>query len=142
MYNFNPDIIPTILSLLGSNHKHQSWGKNLLSNDNLYNFAVIEKWFEYFLKLRNAKIYMSPIIEPNYLSLNALPNEIKEEKIKWLSNIDHEYAKEAISMFNEHQFDKILLDKFQKFTIKKDKLYMTKIQNLDPIFTRLMEWKI
>ena len=108
----------------------------------IYNFATIEKWFDYFLKFKDVKIYMSPIIEPNYLSLNALPNEIKEEKIEWLSNIDHQYAKEAISMFNEHQFDKTLLDEFQKFTIKKDKLYMTKIQNLDPIFTRLMEWKI
>jgi len=107
----------------------------------IYNFATIEKWFEYFLNLGDVSVCMSPIIEPNYLSLNALPNEIKEEKIEWLSKINHRYAKMAISMFNEHQFDEALLDEFKRFTIKKDELYMTKIQNLDPIFIKLMEWK-
>ena len=35
------DIVPTILSLLGGDFLHHSWGKNLFANNKLNNFAIM-----------------------------------------------------------------------------------------------------
>ena len=38
---YTPPILPTILSLLGGEFLHHSWGNNLFANNKLNNFAVM-----------------------------------------------------------------------------------------------------
>ena len=129
----------------------------------MYNFPVIEKWLPYFIeniqevdiineKYKESKIvktsmgpedvvtYMS-IITPHALSLKALPDEIKNEKLEWLSGFKSNYVEKIINVFNQYNYDPLYLEKFKKFTTEYDKLRGTNIHDLDPIFTRLMEWK-
>ena len=104
----------------------------------IYNYSTIEKWFDYFLKQEN--VYQYPLLGPEKQSLQVLPDEIKEEKIEWLSNIDHQYAKEAITIFNMFKFDKTLLDKFIRWTNHKDKIRNESVFDLDPIFKRIVDY--
>lgn len=143
--------------------KKHSWKWQYNVTTGMYNFPVIEKWLPYFIeniqevdiineKYKESKIvktsmgpedvvtYMS-IITPHALSLKALPDEIKNEKLEWLSGFKSNYVEKIINVFNQYNYDPLYLEKFKKFTTEYDKLRGTNIHDLDPIFTRLMEWK-
>ena len=104
----------------------------------IYNYSTIEKWFDYFLDQKYVHQY--PLFGPSEQSLLALPNAIKEEKIEWLSKIDHPYAKEAISIFNMFEFNKNHYDRFVWYTKNKDKIRNESVLDLDPIFKRIMNY--
>jgi len=104
----------------------------------IYNYSTIEKWFDYFLKQENVHQY--PLLGPEEQSLQVLPDEIKEEKIEWLSNIDHQYAKEAITIFNMFEFKKSFLKNFIRWTNHKDKIRNESVFDLDPIFKRIVNY--
>lgn len=102
----------------------------------IYNYSTIEKWFDYFLDQKYVRQY--PLFKPNQQNLRALPNAIKEEKIEWLSKIDHQYAKEAISIFNMFEFNTSNYNGFVRYTRNKDKIRNESVLDLDPVFKRIM----
>ena len=118
--------------------KKHSWKWQYNVTTGMYNFPVIEKWFNYFNDQES--LFMS-IITPRALCLKALPDEIKQEKIEWLSSIDNIHTETVINAFNQYEYDPEYLKLFKEFTTRYDKLRGTNIHDLDPIFTRLMEWK-
>ena len=104
----------------------------------IYNYSTIEKWFDYFLKQEN--VYQYPLHNPEEQSLQVLPNKIKKEKIKWLSEIKHRYADEAITIFNMFEFKKSFLKEFIRWTNYKDKIRNESVFDLDPIFKRIVDY--
>lgn len=72
------------------------------------------------------------------LTLAALPDDIRQEKIDYLKKFDNKTATDAISIFSSTQFDKLINDKFKKYTFTKDKIRNTNILNLSSIYERII----
>jgi len=100
-------------------------------------FAIIEDWFEYFLQFPAEKINMSPMMGmPG--KLDCIPDDIKEQKIAYLSSLNHPTAKQAIKHFKMHKYNLDEVKKYKRYNGWLDSIRGTNILDLDPIFDKII----
>jgi sulfatase maturation enzyme AslB (radical SAM superfamily) len=102
----------------------------------MYNMPVVEEWIEWFFNKTNVNIY--PVEGRLELTLAALPDDIRQEKIDYLKKFDSKIAKDAIMIMSSTKFDKSLNDKFKNYTYAKDKIRNTNILELSPVYERVL----
>jgi sulfatase maturation enzyme AslB (radical SAM superfamily) len=101
----------------------------------MYNMPVVEEWIEWFFD-KNASIY--PVEGRPELSLNALANTIKEEKIKYLSKFNNQLALTAIEIISNSSYNFKLFQKFKNYTEELDKKRNTSLRLISPVFKKLL----
>jgi sulfatase maturation enzyme AslB (radical SAM superfamily) len=119
IYESMPDII-VVFQITGSMH----------------NIPVIEKWLPWFLDKAYVNIY--PVESQTHLSLAALPNDIKQEKIAYLKTVNSHMATAAIQMLEDAVYDNAVHQAFIDDTNKLDKIRNTDLSKIDPIFERIL----
>ena len=100
-------------------------------------FAIIEDWIEYFLQFPPEKVNMSPMMGiPG--KLDCIPDDIKEQKIAYLSSLNHPTAEQAIKHFNIHKYNLDEVKKYKRYNGWLDSIRGTNILDLDPIFDKII----
>lgn len=102
----------------------------------MHNIPVIEKWLPWFLNKDVANIF--PVEGQPHLLLNALPDNIKQEKIAYLKTIDSHMSTSTIQMLEDATYDKTAHLAFIDDTKRLDKIRKTDITLIDPVFKRIM----
>jgi organic radical activating enzyme len=103
----------------------------------MYNIPVIEKWVHWFKK-KTTCLY--PVEGHEYLTLAALPDDIRDEKLEFLKNINRPTAKIAREMLSTTRFDRQIWERFVEYTNRLDRIRKTDIRQVDPIFERIMNY--
>jgi len=103
----------------------------------MHNIPVIEKWLPWFLDKDHATIF--PVEIQPHLSLAALPDDIKQEKIAYLKTVNSHMATAAIQMLEDAIYDNAVHRAFIADTKKLDIIRKTDITAIDPIFKQIMK---
>lgn len=101
----------------------------------MYNMPVVEDWIEWFFNKTNVDIY--PVEGRPELTLAALPDDIRQEKIDYLKKFSNKIAHDAISILSSTQFEQPVYDKFKNYTCAKDKIRNTSILDISPVFKKI-----
>jgi sulfatase maturation enzyme AslB (radical SAM superfamily) len=102
----------------------------------MYNMTVVEDWIEWFFNKKNVDIY--PVEGRPELTLAALPDDIRQEKIDYLKKFNNKIANDAITILSSDRFDKTMNDKFKNYTYAKDKIRNTNILDVSPVYERVL----
>lgn len=102
----------------------------------MYNMPVVEDWIEWFFNKTNVDIY--PVEGRPELTLAALQDDIRQEKIDYLKKFNNKITNDAITILAADQFDKSIHDKFKNYTYTKDKIRNTNILHVSPVYERVM----
>jgi sulfatase maturation enzyme AslB (radical SAM superfamily) len=102
----------------------------------MHNIPVIEKWLPWFLDKDYANIF--PVESQPHLSLAALPDDIKQEKIAYLKTVNSHMATATIQMLEDAVYDNAVHQAFIDDTNKLDKIRNTDLSKIDPIFERIL----
>jgi sulfatase maturation enzyme AslB (radical SAM superfamily) len=103
----------------------------------MHNIPAIEKWLPWFLDKEHANIF--PVESQPHLSLDALPDDIKQEKINYLKTIDSHMATAAIQMLEASTYNSAVHRAFIDDTNRLDKMRKTDITAIDPVFKRIIK---
>lgn len=101
----------------------------------MYNMPVVEDWIEWFFD-KDTNIY--PVDGFPELSLAALPDDIRQEKIEYLKKFNNSVSRDAISILSSDKFDKSMNDKFKDYTYAKDKIRNTNILDVSAVFKKVL----
>jgi sulfatase maturation enzyme AslB (radical SAM superfamily) len=102
----------------------------------MYNMPVVEDWIEWFFNKTNVDIY--PVEGRPELTLAALPDDIRQEKIDYLKKFNNKITNDAIAILSADRFDKSIHDKFKNYTYTKDKIRNTNILDVSLVYERVM----
>ena len=102
----------------------------------MHNIPVIEKWLPWFLDKDHATIF--PVEHQPHLSLAALPDDIKQEKIAYLKTVNSHMATAAMQMLEDAIYDNAVHQAFIADTKKLDIIRKTDITAIDSIFERIL----
>lgn len=110
------------------------------------NFAMLDTWWEELMEL-DIPVYSSAVEYPMSYSLKAIPDEYKDDQIKWLENwISKEStifrqkkeAQEAIKMLQMNRYDKKYNESFKREVKKMDDWRNENINDLDYRFEEIL----
>ena len=110
------------------------------------NFAMLDIWWEELMEL-DIPVHSSAVVYPMSYSLKAIPDEYKDDQIKWLENwISKEStifrqkkeAKEAIKMLQMNRYDKKYNESFKREVKKMDDWRNENINDLDYRFEEIL----
>ena len=102
----------------------------------MYNLPVVEEWSEWFFD-KSVAIY--PVEGHAQLTPAALKPHIKDEKIEYLKQFNHDITHAMIEMLSQSKFDAMILNQFKNYTYFLDKRRNTNILDVSPIFKRVLE---
>jgi sulfatase maturation enzyme AslB (radical SAM superfamily) len=109
---------------------------NFQITGSMHNIPAIEKWLPWFLDKEYANIF--PVESQPHLSLDALPDDIKQEKIAYLTTITSHMATATIQMLEDATYDNAVHHAFIADTTRLDKIRKTDLTKIDPIFERIL----
>lgn len=109
---------------------------NFQITGSMHNVPIIEQWLPWFLDKDVAHIF--PVEGQPHLSINALTDDIKQEKIAYLKTINSHMATSTIQMLEDAIYDESIHHAFIEDTYRLDKIRKTDITKIDPIFKRIM----
>jgi MoaA/NifB/PqqE/SkfB family radical SAM enzyme len=120
-----------------SNHSKES-DYNIQMVAMVYNFAVIEKWFEYFLQFDPDVINICPVQGP--YGLEIIPPHIKTQKINFLKQYyPHPLAHKAVNFFFKNiEFNSQIATTYKTYNDWLDSIRATSLYKLDPIFEDIL----
>lgn len=103
-----------------------------LSTCQAYNVPNVEDWFEWFLPKQ--KVNLTPVYGHNDLTLMSIPTEILENKVKYLTNLNHPLADTMINIINLVDFDPAQLIRLNHRTITKEEKSKKRILDVNTIY--------
>ena len=105
-----------------------------------YNFMTIERWIEYFFQYPVDSVDISPVYGEIPLKLSAIPDHIREKKIKYLQALNHPVADQVIKIARTYKFDAEYLKKFKYKTETDDNNRNTSVFDLTNEFWEIWMW--
>lgn len=99
-----------------------------------YNFMTIEDWIEYFFQYPIERVDFSPVYGEIPLKITAIPDYIRERKIKYLESLNHPIANNVIKIVKTYNFDKEYFKRFKYKTETDDKNRNTSVFDLTKEF--------
>ena len=103
----------------------------------MYNMPNIEDWLPWFLD-SNMWWDLYPVEGHKQLSLAALPDDIREEKIAYLQSLNNEKLESVINQFANSKFDPVVHKRFVDYTNKLDETRNTNIRTVSSVYERIM----
>lgn len=104
-----------------------------------YNFITVEEWVEYFFQYPLHTVDISPVYGEIPLKITAIPDHIRERKIKYLESLQHPIANNIVKIAKTYKFDNNYLKKFKHKTDIDDKNRNTSIFKLHNDFKEIWE---
>lgn len=105
-----------------------------------YNFMTVEDWVEYFFQFPVDKVDISPVYGQIPLKITAIPDHIRERKIKYLESLNHPIANNIIKIAKTYKFDETYLKKFKYKTEVDDRNRNTSVFNLTKEFYEIWNY--
>lgn len=110
-----------------------------VSSLNVWNLNTLEKWFEEIkekTQCENLKfLYMNPLVEPKFLSIQALPDEFKQKAIQFL-NLESSNQRSVSQYMLRSQFE--IDPEFIHFITSIDRIRNLRIQDFIPEIANLL----
>lgn len=103
----------------------------------VYNVVTIDRWIEYFLQFDPQNVNFSPVYGDIPLSLSLIPEDLRAEKIQYLTALNHPVADKAIKIISSFTFDSTKIDHFIHKTEFQDSIRNTDIFALSEDFKRI-----
>lgn len=110
---------------------------NFQITGSMYNIPSIDEWLPWFLR-NDFLFHLYPVEGHKHLSLAALPDNIREEKIEYLTRLNDSRVDSAIDQLTSTAFDKEIYNKFVEFTNKLDRMRNTDIRTVSSVYERIM----
>jgi sulfatase maturation enzyme AslB (radical SAM superfamily) len=98
----------------------------------------VENWIDWFL---DKNVTWWPMMRPDNSSLNAMPDEIRLEKIDFLKSLNNTKVTTLINILESSAFDAKIYDKFKKFHDELDRVRDTCFSDTSPTHKRIWEYK-
>lgn len=105
-----------------------------------YNFMTVEEWIEYFFQYPLERVDISPVYGEIPLKITAIPDHIREKKIKYLESLNHPIANNIINIAKTYKFDANYLKKFKYKTETDDKNRNTSVFELTNEFKEIWNY--
>jgi hypothetical protein len=105
-----------------------------------YNFVTVEEWVEYFFQFPEERVDISPVYGEIPLKITAIPDHIREKKIKYLESLKHPIADSIINIAKTYKFDSNYLKKFKYKTETDDKNRNTSVFDLSNEFREIWNY--
>jgi len=105
-----------------------------------YNFMTVEEWVEYFFQYPLHTVDISPVYGQIPLKITAIPDHIRERKIKYLESLNYPIADNIIKIAKTYKFDDNYLKKFKHKTEIDDKNRNTSVFDLTEEFQEIWNY--